>query len=186
MFWRLQCCAVSLAFVRPQWYWLDWNILQVIITTRLHAMHQRSRKILIFLIVTFLANNIFDGVAAIMTMIHASGGTLNCGQEMHGAHCWIPEEYILSGSYQCWIGFAQDVVLLSSIGWIFAIVWEVLTLCLAVWVAVKHFRELRRHSAGGIIGDCFTVLMKSHVLYFARWVHIVTIFPFFPLKSRRW
>ncbi|KAG2133228.1 uncharacterized protein EDB93DRAFT_1107608, partial [Suillus bovinus] len=30
--------------------------------------------------------------------------------------------------------------------------------------AVKHFRELRRHSAGGIIGDCFTVLCKTHMV----------------------
>jgi hypothetical protein len=47
-------------------------------------------------------------------------------------------------------------------------VWEVLALFLAVRITVKHFRELRQHSAGGIIGDCFTVLMKTHVIYFAR------------------
>jgi hypothetical protein len=49
-----------------------------------------------------------------------------------------------------------------------AIVWEVLALSLAVWIAVQHFHELRRHAVGGFIGDCFTVLMKSHVVYFAR------------------
>jgi hypothetical protein len=49
-------------------------------------------------------------------------------------------------------------------------VWEVLALCLSVWIAVKHFRDLRRLdlSTGSIIGDCFRVLIKSHVLYFAR------------------
>jgi hypothetical protein len=144
-------------------------MLCVIIITRLHAMHQRSRKILIFLIVTFLANNIFDGVTAIMVMMHVSG-----------------EEYILSGSYQCSIGAAEDIVLLDSIGWIFAIVWEVLTLCLAVWVAVKRFRELRQHSAGGTIGDCFTVLMKSHVHYFASFIAVscfILILDFSPVPS---
>jgi hypothetical protein len=37
--WCLQCCGVSLVLVRPQWYWLDWNVLQVIIITWLHAMY---------------------------------------------------------------------------------------------------------------------------------------------------
>ncbi|KAG1795128.1 uncharacterized protein HD556DRAFT_1307719 [Suillus plorans] len=64
-----------------------------------------GRKILIFLIVTFLAVNIFDGVVAIMTAIQTSG----------------------------------------------------------VWVAVKHFREQRLPSE-----DCLIVLMKTHMLYFAR------------------
>ncbi|KAG2352565.1 hypothetical protein BDR07DRAFT_834992 [Suillus spraguei] len=50
--------------------------------------------------------------------------------------------------------------------WILYTVWEFLALCLAVWIAVKHFRELRRPSTEGTIGDCFMVLMKSHVLYF--------------------
>ncbi|KAG1787068.1 uncharacterized protein HD556DRAFT_1503986 [Suillus plorans] len=125
----------------------DWTstlifpMLWVIMITRLHAMYQRSRNMLIFLIVTFLADNIFNGVVIIMTTMHASG-----------------EELILSGTYQCSIGCAKDGILLISITWILATVWEVLALCLAVWIAVKHFRELRQHSAGGIIGDCFTVV----------------------------
>ncbi|KAG1737341.1 hypothetical protein EDB19DRAFT_990069 [Suillus lakei] len=58
------------------------------------------------------------------------------------------------------------------IAWILGTVWEVLALCLAAWIAVKHFRELRQHSAGGIIGDCFTVLMKTHVSYFASFLAV--------------
>jgi hypothetical protein len=64
--------------MRPQWYWLDWYLLQVIITTRLYAMYQRSRKILMFLIVTFPIN-VFEVALAVITTMHASGGTLNCG-----------------------------------------------------------------------------------------------------------
>ncbi|KAG1798145.1 uncharacterized protein HD556DRAFT_1353359 [Suillus plorans] len=56
--------------------------------------------------------------------------------------------------------------------WILSTVWEVLVLCLAVWTVVKHFRELRQHSAGGIIEDCFTVLLKTHVVYFASFVAV--------------
>ncbi|KAG2368933.1 hypothetical protein BDR07DRAFT_922967 [Suillus spraguei] len=145
----------------------DWTsfavyvMLWVIIITRLYAMYQRSRKILIFLVVSFLAVNIFDGVAAIMSTMHTSG-----------------EELVLSGTYQCSTNYAGDMLLLASLSWILATVWEVLALCLAVWIAVKHFRELRRHSAGGIIGDCFTVLMKTHMLYFASFVGLPFLHPF--------
>ncbi|KAG2139208.1 uncharacterized protein EDB93DRAFT_1253137 [Suillus bovinus] len=63
-------------------------MLWVIMITRLYAMYQGSRKILMLLIVTFLANNIFDGVVAVMTMMQASG-----------------EEFILSGTYQCQVNY---------------------------------------------------------------------------------
>ncbi|KAG2058204.1 hypothetical protein BDR06DRAFT_1004413 [Suillus hirtellus] len=130
-------------------------MLWVIIIARLYAMYQRSRKILIFLIFTFLADNIFDAVVAIMSTMYTSG-----------------EELILLGTYQCQINYAEDTILLNSITWILATVWEVLALCLAVWIAVEHFRELRQHSAGGIIEDCFTVLMKTHLVYFASFVAV--------------
>ncbi|KAG2034944.1 hypothetical protein BDR03DRAFT_1012962 [Suillus americanus] len=77
------------------------------------------------------------------------------------------EALILSGTYQSSISYVEDTVLLGSIAWILGTAWEVLTLCLAIWIAVKHFRELRQHSGGGIIGDCFTMVMRTHVLYFA-------------------
>ncbi|KAG1798172.1 uncharacterized protein HD556DRAFT_223505 [Suillus plorans] len=149
---------------------LDWTsvvvfaMLWVIIIARLRAMYQGSRKILIFLIVAFLAVNIFDGVVTIMGTMHTSG-----------------EELVLSGTYQCQINYSKDIALLASITWMLGTVWEVFVLCLAVWIAVKHFRELRQHSAGGIIEDCFTVLMKTHVVYFASFVavsciELITIF----------
>ncbi|KAG2130420.1 uncharacterized protein EDB93DRAFT_1255899 [Suillus bovinus] len=131
-------------------------MLWVIIITRLHAMYQRSRRILISLTVTFLAVEIFEVVVAVMTTIHTSG-----------------EEYILSSAYICHINDVENILmLLYSITWIFRTVWEVLALSLAVWIAVKHFRELRRYSAGGIIGDCFEVLMKTHLAYFASVIAI--------------
>ncbi|KAG1791809.1 uncharacterized protein HD556DRAFT_1382733, partial [Suillus plorans] len=53
--------------------------------------------------------------------------------------------------------------------WMLNIAWEVLALCLSVWVAEKHFHDLQRlgTSTGSTIGDCFRVLIQSHVLYFA-------------------
>jgi hypothetical protein len=65
-------------------------------------------------------------------------------------------------------GYPGDALILASIIWILGTVWEVLALLLAVWIAVKHFCELRRCSTSDIIRDCFTVLMKTHVSYFAR------------------
>jgi hypothetical protein len=50
--------------------------------------------------------------------------------------------------------------------WIFGIAWEVLAIYLTLWVVVKHLRDLRRSSTGWTIGDCFKVLIKTHVLYF--------------------
>jgi hypothetical protein len=46
----------------PQLCRLDWNIVQVIIIVRLYAMYQQSRKILVSLVVIFLAVTIVFGV----------------------------------------------------------------------------------------------------------------------------
>ncbi|KAG2139675.1 hypothetical protein DEU56DRAFT_942303 [Suillus clintonianus] len=138
--------------------WTDvvvFPMLCVILITRLHAMYQRSTRILIFLVVVSLPINIFDVVANAIVTRHDSG-----------------EELILSGTYACTIDYADNFSLVNSISWILSTVWEVLAMCLAVWIAVKHFRELRQHSAGGIIGDCFTVLIKSHVFYFASFAAV--------------
>ncbi|KAG1789532.1 uncharacterized protein HD556DRAFT_1446937 [Suillus plorans] len=126
------------------------TMLEVIMVARLHTMYQHSRKVLIILLIAFLAVGIVNIVVAAIMMRHFSA-----------------EELVLSGTYQCAIKFEEDVVLLGSISWTLGIAWEVLTLCLTVRIAVKHFRELQRHSAGQIIKDCFTVLLKTHVGYFA-------------------
>jgi hypothetical protein len=77
---------------------------------------------------------------------------------------------ILSGTYACGYEAEGDAQLLVSMIWMLNTVWEVLALCLLVWIAVKHFRDLRRlgPSTGLAIGDCFRVLIESHVQYFAR------------------
>jgi hypothetical protein len=66
------------------------------------------------------------------------------------------------------ISYAGDSLFLVSMIWILATVWEVLAVCLAVWITIKQFRELRQRSARGVIGECFKVLIQSHVSYFAR------------------
>jgi hypothetical protein len=62
-----------------------------------------------------------------------------------------------------------DALVLLLMTWILSTVWEVLALCLAIWIVVKHLRELQRSSRGWAIGDCFAVLMRTHVVYFARY-----------------
>ncbi|KAG2035233.1 hypothetical protein BDR03DRAFT_962987, partial [Suillus americanus] len=134
---------------------LDWTrevvdaILGVIVIARLYAMYQQSRKVLICLAVIFVAIRITNTVILAIAMMQISG-----------------EELVLSGTYQCHFNYAGDFLLLDSMIWILATVWEVFTLFLAVWIAVKHFRELRQYSTSGIIGDCFTVLIKTHMSYF--------------------
>ncbi|KAG1865452.1 hypothetical protein DFJ58DRAFT_743281 [Suillus subalutaceus] len=147
--------AVSLIMYRA----LNWTgdvvnvLLGVIMIARLHAMYQRSRMVLIFLVVVFVAIRITNVVVgAIMTM------------QILG------EEFVLSGTYHCMFDFTEDSLFLESITWILGTVWEALALCFAVWIAVKHFRELRQHSTSGIIGDCFAVLMQTHVSYFASFL----------------
>lgn len=131
-------------------------MLGVILIARLHAMYQQSRKVMIFLIVIFLAVDIFDGVVVAISVRNSS---------------W--EELILSGTSQCTVG--SDDLFLHSITWILTTVWEALAFFLTVWIAIKHFRELRQHSAGGIIRDCFAVLVETHIVYFAS-VVVVSCF----------
>ncbi|KAG1783257.1 hypothetical protein EV702DRAFT_249194 [Suillus placidus] len=119
-------------------------------TTRLHVMYHRSRKILMFLVVGFLAVNITDKMITAITMGHVSGG-----------------ELVLSGTYLCAVDFEEGVLLLDSMT-----LWEVFALCLAVWIAVKYFRELQRRSTGWVTRDCFTVLMKTRVVHFASFVQV--------------
>ncbi|KAG2356185.1 hypothetical protein BDR07DRAFT_472401 [Suillus spraguei] len=139
--------------------WIDVVVLatlHVIVIVRLHAMYQRSRKMLIFLVIIFLVVNIFGATCMATTLKHVS-----------------VEEVILSGTYQCTSELEVNDILPGAIYMILVIIWEILALCLAGWIAVKHFRDLPRfgHSKGSIIGDCFRVLMTSHVVYFASFAH---------------
>lgn len=127
-------------------------VLGVIIIIRLHAMYWRSRKVLILLIVIFLAINVPNGVITARITMHSPG-----------------KELILSGTHHCNIGFDSYDQLLVAVTWVLTTVWETIALCFAGWIAMKHFRELQR-STGRVIGDCFAVLIKTHVLYFASFV----------------
>jgi len=110
---------------------------------------------LIFLVVFFLTVTITSGVITVIRSIHLTA-----------------EELVLSGAYQC--SYEEDSLLLSAITWILGTVWEALALYLSVRIAIKHLRE--RLSTGLIIKDCFTVLIKSHVFYFASFVVVAALY----------
>ncbi|KIK39606.1 hypothetical protein CY34DRAFT_325753 [Suillus luteus UH-Slu-Lm8-n1] len=144
---------------------LDWTnlvtafLLGVIMTTRLYAMYQGSRKMLVFLIVILLAINIACGALTAISLKYVEG-----------------EELILSGFHVCTYYYARDVQLLISTIWILTTVWEVLALFLSIWVSVRHFCELRLlrvgQPTGSIVEDYFTVLVKSHALYFGSFTAV--------------
>ncbi|KAG2356382.1 hypothetical protein BDR07DRAFT_1423546 [Suillus spraguei] len=82
--------CLILYVVRDWTGYLTFAMLWVIIIARLYAMYQESRKILITLIVTFLAVSIFNGANTVSMTIHTSG-----------------EALVLSGTYQCSIGYPE-------------------------------------------------------------------------------
>jgi len=120
-------------------------------------MYQRSRKILIFLAITFLTITIASVVMVAIQSSHIM---------------W--HELVLSGTHQCVAKGGDPHVIAEA--WILNTVWEVLALCLAVWAAAKHFFELQRSSLTGRRGrrivDCFKILIKAHVLYFLVFVAV--------------
>ncbi|KAG1729362.1 hypothetical protein EDD22DRAFT_409083 [Suillus occidentalis] len=132
-------------------------MLGVIMIARLYAMYQGSRTMLIFLVIIFLAVNIACVVIAAIGLKYIVG-----------------EEAILSDIHMCGSEYDGDTPLLMSMVWMLNTIWEVLALCLSVWIAMKHFRDLRRlgPSTGSTIGDCFKVLIQSHVLYFASFAGV--------------
>jgi len=83
----------------------------------------------------------------------------------------MAEEYVLSGAHMCGYQFQGDVVLWIKLTWALTTAWEILALCLAIWIAVKHFRELQGPLTRWTVRDTFTVLVKTHVFfYFVRFV----------------
>lgn len=133
--------------------WMDrviTAVLGVIVIARLRAMYQGSRKIFIFLIVIFLVITIACVVMIAIGFKHIVG-----------------EELLLSGIYQCSYEYEGDVQHLIIMVWILITVWEVLALCFVVWIAMEHYRELRRLPTESKTGKCLMVLIKTHVVYFA-------------------
>ncbi|KAG2113970.1 hypothetical protein DEU56DRAFT_190671 [Suillus clintonianus] len=128
-------------------------MLGVIMMTRIHAMYGRSSKMLIFLAALLLVSTISTGVVAIIGNLGYSGG-----------------EGVLSGHHICLHSFDTNELDLNLCTMVPTAIWEILAFFFAVRIVIKHLRELRQSQSGSTIGDCFTVLMQSHVLYFLAFV----------------
>ncbi|KAG2113963.1 hypothetical protein DEU56DRAFT_985174 [Suillus clintonianus] len=128
-------------------------ILGAIMMTRIHAMYGRSSKMLIFLAALLLVSTISAGVVAIIGNLGYSGG-----------------EAVLSGYHACLYSLDANGLDLSYFMIIPTAIWEILAFFLAVRIAIKRLRELRQSQSGSTIGDYFTVLMQSHMLYFLAFV----------------
>ncbi|KAG0693996.1 hypothetical protein DFH29DRAFT_881025 [Suillus ampliporus] len=109
--------------------------------------------------------NAMLGVLSGMASISVSG--------RHETHARISVELVLFGIHKCGLYINADEIRLHDATLIPTVVWEILALFLAAWIVIKHFHELRQSPTGSTIGDCFTVLIRSHVLYF------IVIVPFF-------
>ncbi|KAG2144144.1 uncharacterized protein EDB93DRAFT_1251742 [Suillus bovinus] len=118
-------------------------------TTRIYAMYQGSKRILILLLVVLLACTIASVVMTVIGNIGVSG-----------------VEKILSGNHQCSENMSAEETRLNAESTIPTTVWETLALCLAVCIVIKHFRELQKSPTGANIKNVFTFLMKGHMLYF--------------------
>ncbi|KAG1728552.1 hypothetical protein EDB19DRAFT_1832709 [Suillus lakei] len=101
----------------------------------------RSKKMLVFLVIVFLAVTIACGVASMIESSNVS-----------------PKELVLSGTYQC-IDEGSNRFLMAG-PWVFHTVWEVLALSLASWIAFKHFREMKQWT---IEERLITTLIQTHV-----------------------
>lgn len=129
-------------------------VLGVILIIRLHAMYERSRKILVFLVVFLLAATITFAV------INGSSGVSG-------------EETVFYGVHQCNpTGGSSN---LGTDAWGIATAWELTTLCLAVWIVVKHLRELKQPLARLTLRNYFRVLIETHAFYFTAYAAVACL-----------
>lgn len=124
-------------------------MLGVIIMIRIYAMYQRSTKMLVFLVVALLASTIASSILTVMENVGI-----------------LVEEFTLSGYRECTFITEPDQMDMGFERFISFAIWEILAFILAVWIVIKHFRELRQSRTGSTTVDSFRVLTKSHAFYF--------------------
>ncbi|KAG1784585.1 uncharacterized protein HD556DRAFT_211122 [Suillus plorans] len=122
-------------------------MLGVIMMTRIHAMYQGSKIMLVFLGAVLLT-------CTIATVVMTGIGNIKASAV----------DVVLSGNRMCLsLGVADT---LNREIFIPTLLWEVIALFLAVRIFIKHIRELQKSRTESTIGDCFTALIRSHVPYF--------------------
>ncbi|KAG2151203.1 uncharacterized protein EDB93DRAFT_302047 [Suillus bovinus] len=135
------------------WYIGTWTpvivnaMLGVTMIARINALYQGSKKMFIFLVVALLTCTIASGVLVVIANLGVSA------QEavLSGFHTCVDDNYIANLNFESLISTAA---------------WEILAMFLTLWIVIKHIRELRQLPTGLTIGDCITMLIKSHTFYF--------------------
>ncbi|KAG2036612.1 hypothetical protein BDR03DRAFT_446692 [Suillus americanus] len=130
-------------------------MLGVIMTIRIRAMYQQSKKMLVFLVVALLASTVASGVITVMANIGI-----------------LVEEFIISDYHVCLTNNNTDQMDLGFERFISTAIWEILAFVLAVWAVIKKLRGLRQSSTGPTVRDCFMVLTKSHAFYFVAFAAV--------------
>ncbi|KAG1805092.1 uncharacterized protein HD556DRAFT_1437255 [Suillus plorans] len=158
--------SVNIMLLLPNTWITDvaWNpvivnaMLGVIMIARINAMYEGSKKMFIFLVVALSASTIASGVMVVIANLGVSS-----------------QEAVLSGYHTCITTIDAEMMHLFYESVISTVVWEILVLFLALWIVLKHFRELRQSPTRLNIDHCFTILMESHAPYFLVFV-IMTCF----------
>src|SRR6267154_6567893 len=85
----------------------------------------------------------------------------------------ILEESVFSGVHQCIYKVKEDYQFLMDEKWILGTVWKVIALCLAVWITIKHFRELQRPSTGWTVKDCVNENSRAALCSVVRDLNVI-------------
>ncbi|KAH7920744.1 hypothetical protein BV22DRAFT_1198699 [Leucogyrophana mollusca] len=116
---------------------------------RVYAMYENSKKILLFLLVCFLARVI--ALATILAL--AVGPTSGISAT----------EYLLSGTYFCSVAPNTAYANFTVIPTLF---FEIILFALAARCSFKHAAELRRSPQGWKANECMKVLLRDSILFF--------------------
>ncbi|KAH7910976.1 hypothetical protein BJ138DRAFT_1151771 [Hygrophoropsis aurantiaca] len=120
-----------------------------IMILRLYAMYEKSRKILIFLLVCFVARVV--ALAVILGLATGPGSGISA------------TEYLLSGTYFCSVAPNITFVNFTLVPTLF---FELILFALASRCFVRHAAELRRSSHGWRMNECMKVLLRDSILFF--------------------
>ncbi|KAG2097054.1 uncharacterized protein F5147DRAFT_839898 [Suillus discolor] len=144
------------------WYIGIWTpvivntMLGVTMIARINAMYQGSKRLFILLVVALLACTI----ASVVMVVIANLGVSAQEAVLSGYDICIDYNYVANLNFESLVSTAA---------------WEILALFLTVWMVIKHIRELRQLPTGLTIGDCFTMLIKSHTFYFLAFAIMVSL-----------
>jgi hypothetical protein len=138
------------------WYIQVWSpvivnaMLGVIMIARINAMYHGSKKVFIFLVAALLACTIASAVIMVIANLGVSA-----------------QQAVLSGYDTCMTNIDTYMMHLIYESVIPTTIWEILALFLTIWVIIKYFREQKQLLTKG---NCFTILVESHVFYFLAFV----------------